>query len=104
MGKIETRLWDAAEFLNTPEDVAMILEEAFIGAREDNDPGLIADALGVVARSQGMSAIAEKTGRSRESLYRALSADGNPTLSTLVEVLDALGLRLAVAPVDGPAL
>jgi|CXWL01.1.fsa_nt_gi probable addiction module antidote protein len=107
MSRIKTRAFDAAEYLKTPEeylktpeDVVLFLDEAFLGAREDNDPGLIAHALGVVARSKGMTAIAEQTGRSRESLYRAFSADGNPTLSTLIGVLETLGLRLTVVPVE----
>lgn len=96
MARIETKPWDAAEFIKTPEDVAFYLEAVF----EDGGASEIADALGIVARSKGMAQIAQKTGRSRESLYRALSAEGNPTLSTLVEVLEALGLRLSVAPID----
>lgn len=100
MSDVKTRPFDAAEFLNTPDDVALFLDEAFRGAREDNDPGLITQALGAVARSKGMTAIAEQTGRSRESLYRAFSASGNPTLSTLISVLESLGLRLTVVPVE----
>lgn len=103
MAKVETRPYDSAEFIKTPEDVALFLDEAFLGAREDNDPGLITAALGAVARSQGMAVIAERTGRSRETLYRTLSADGNPTLTTLVDVLEVLGLRLAVAPIEPKA-
>lgn len=84
--------YDVADYINSPEDVVAYLDAAF----EDGDPAVIAAMIGAVARSKGMSAIAEQTGRSRESLYRALSAEGNPTLSTLVEVLKALGLRLSV--------
>ena len=63
-----------------------------------NDPAFIADALGVVARARGMSQVARDTGLSRKSLYRALSADGNPELTTLLQVLRALGLRLSATP------
>lgn len=90
--KAKFSAYDAADYINTPEDVVAFLDAAF----EDGDPGVIAAMIGAVARSKGMSAIAEQTGRSRESLYRALSTEGNPTLSTLVEVLKALGLRLSV--------
>lgn len=65
---------------------------------EGNDPKHIARALGDVARSKGMSEIAKKSGLGRQALYRALSEDGNPTLETLLGVLDALGLQLTVQP------
>jgi probable addiction module antidote protein len=86
--------FDPAKYIVTEEDVILYLEAAF----EDGHPGVISDMIGAVARSQGMAAIAAKTGLSRESLYRALSPKGNPRLSTLVEVLAALGLRLSVVP------
>jgi probable addiction module antidote protein len=63
---------------------------------EGNDPRHIADALGVIARSKGMTAIARKAGLGRQALYNALSKDGNPTLETLTSVLTALGLELTV--------
>jgi probable addiction module antidote protein len=94
MDRIETSIFDPAEYIVTEEDVILHLEAAF----EDGHPGVISDMIGAVARSQGMAAIAAKTGLSRESLYRALSPKGNPKLSTLVEVLAALGLRLSVVP------
>ncbi|MBL8548349.1 MAG: putative addiction module antidote protein [Hyphomonadaceae bacterium] len=92
MAKINTRPYDAANYVDTPEDAFLLLEAAF----EDGDTGVIAEAIGAVARSRGMSEIAQATGLSRESLYRALSANGNPTLSTTLEVLKAIGLRLTV--------
>ena len=94
---IETHPYDAAEFITTEEDAVATLEAAF----EDGDPAVIAKMLGAVARSHGMTEIAKRAGKSREALYKALSADGNPTLSTLVAVLESLGLRLAVVPL-GP--
>lgn len=87
---LKTKPFDAAEFLKTPEEIADYLEEAF----EDGDPAFIAAALGDAARAQGMGKIASETGLSRESLYRALSKDGNPELATVLKVMDALGLRL----------
>jgi probable addiction module antidote protein len=94
MDKIETSIYDPAEYIVTEEDVILHLEAAF----EDGHPGVISEIIGAVARSQGMAVIAAKTGLSRESLYRTLSPKGNPKLSTLVEVLAALGLRLSVVP------
>jgi len=63
-------------------------------ALEDGDPALIAAALGDIARAKGMSQIARETGLGRESLYKALSPDGNPEFSTVLKVVRALGLRL----------
>ena len=90
MAKIQTRPWDAADYLETKEDVVLYLEAAF----EDGDPGLIAAALGDVARAKGMTTVAAEAGLGRESLYKALSPDGNPEFATVLKVLRALGLRL----------
>lgn len=84
--------YDSAEHLKTPEALAAYLSDIL----EDNDPALIAHALGVAARAHGMTDIAKKTRLSRESLYRSLSADGNPELETMVKVLSELGLRLTI--------
>ena len=89
-GKIKTRPWDPAEHLTTEGDMAAYLEAAL----EDGDPALIAAALGDIARAKGMSQIARETGLGRESLYKALSPDGNPEFSTVLKVVRALGLRL----------
>jgi probable addiction module antidote protein len=64
------------------------------------DPAFIADALGVVARARGMSEIARESGLSRESLYRALSPDGNPEFNTILRVVRSLGLRLSTTPLE----
>lgn len=93
MAKLKTRPYDTAEYLNTEEDIANYLEAVF----EDGDPALIAYALGVVARAKGMAKIAKKAGLGRESLYKALSKDGNPKIETVVKVVHALGLKLKVA-------
>lgn len=91
---LDTTKWDVQDHLNTPEDVAAYLEAIF----EDGDPALIAAGLGDIARSKGISQMAEQTGISRAGLYKALSADGDPRLSTLLGVIRALGLTLTVAP------
>ncbi|NUN63555.1 putative addiction module antidote protein [Pseudanabaena biceps] len=90
MNKVTTSLWDAAEHLETKEDMAAYLEAAF----EDGDPNLVIAALGDIARSKGMTNIARETGLGRESLYKSLSIDGNPEFATVVKVIQALGLRL----------
>lgn len=82
--------FDAAKYFRTPEGVIELLNDAF----ESGHAPYIANALGVAARSEGMSKIAEKTGVNRQALYTALSENGNPTLETLLKVLSALGIRL----------
>ena len=89
---MEIRPFDPADYLNSEEDILYFLEAAM----EGNDPKHIARALGVVARSQGMTEIARKAGLGRQALYNALSENGNPTLETLTSVLSALGLQLTV--------
>ena len=91
---IETKLFDAAEILNSDARIAAYLEEAF----EDGNTTVIAAALGTVARARNMSMIARDTGLTRETLYKALSAEGNPTLSTLTAVTKALGFHLSIKP------
>ena len=69
-------------------------------ALEDGDPKVIAVALGDIARAKGMSQIARDAGLGRESLYKALSAGGNPELGTILKVISALGLQLHASPAD----
>ena len=88
--KKTTKIWDAAEYLETEEDMVAYLEAAL----ELNDPTLVAAALGDITRAKGMTQIAKKTGLGRESLYKALSPDGNPEFSTVLKVVSALGLKL----------
>jgi len=90
MTKTTTRRWDAAEHLDTLEDMVLYLEAAF----EEGDASLIAMALGDIARAKGMTEVARRAGLGRESLYKALSPNGNPELATVMKVMEALGLRL----------
>jgi len=94
MATIQTYPWDAAEHLETKEDIAAYLEAAL----EAGDSNLVVAALGDIARSKGMTHIARETGLGRESLYKALSIEGNPEFATVLKVLQALGLRLQVVP------
>ncbi len=91
-----TRPWDAAEHLETEEDMAAYLEAAL----QEGDSALVAAALGDIARSKGITQIARETGLGRESLDKALSPEGNPEFATVLKVVRALGLRLhaAIAP------
>jgi probable addiction module antidote protein len=93
MGKTKTIPWDTTDYLKTDEDIAAYLEAVF----EDGDPALVAAALADVARAKGMSQIAQAAGLGRESLYKALSPEGNPEFATVLKVMRALGLKLKVA-------
>jgi probable addiction module antidote protein len=89
--------FDAAEYIEDEGDVLAFLEAAL----EENDPQYFIKALGIVARSKGMTEIAKKTGRGRESLYKAFSATGNPGFVTVFQALDALWFNLRVEPKAG---
>lgn len=91
---LKTKPLDLADGLDTVEDIAGFLEAAFDGG----GPADVAHALGIVARSKGMGVLAAQTGLSRQALHQALSAEGNPTLDTLLKVIRALGLRLVAEP------
>ena len=92
--KTKTVPYDVADQLRTPEEMATYLDAWLIEAPDD--VASIAQALGNVARARGMSQVARNTGLSRESLYKALSENGNPSLATVLKVSKALGLRLHV--------
>lgn len=92
--KTKTTPWDSAEYLKTEEDMALYLEAMI--EESDGDPAAIALALGNIARAKGMTEIARKTGLARESLYRALSPEGNPEFGTILKVAKALGLKLHI--------
>ena len=83
--------FDAADYLDGLDDVAAYLAIALEESSED--PSAVPRALGVIARSRNMSELARRVGMSRDGLYKALSADGNPTWSTILKVTEALGLR-----------
>lgn len=90
--KTKVTAYDVSEHLRTPEEMAAYLDAWLEEAPED--AAGIARALGDIARAKGMSQVAKDAGLSRESLYRALSAEGNPSFATVLKVAKALGLRL----------
>ena len=90
--KTKTVAYDVAEQLRTPEEVAAYLD-AWLTDAPDDAAG-IARALGDIARAKGMSQVARDSGLSRESLYKALSENGNPSFATVLKVAKALGVRL----------
>jgi len=92
--EIRIRDWDSAEHLKTEEDMVLYLQACFEEAGDD--AAFIAKAIGTIAKARGMSQLAHDTGLGRESLYKALSGDGNPSLATILKVIKALGLKLHV--------
>ena len=85
--------FDAADYLTDIETAAAYLEATI--DESGDDPATIAAALGAIARSGNLSELARRTGMSREGLYKALSADGNPSFATIVKVARALGLTIS---------
>ena len=90
--KTKTVAYDVAEQLRTPEEMAAYLD-AWLTDAPDDAAG-IARALGDIARAKGMTQVARDAGLSRESLYKALSQNGNPSFATVLKVARALGVRL----------
>jgi len=93
---IKTTRWDSAEYLKTDEDIQLYLEACLEAAGDD--PALIVQALGVVARAKNMSQLARDTGLTREGIYKALSPEGNPTFATVAKIAKALGFQLTIQP------
>ncbi|WP_375627776.1 MULTISPECIES: addiction module antidote protein [unclassified Bartonella] len=93
---MEITKFDTSEYFKTPETQRILLEDAL----ESKDSKYLAHALGIIAKNQGMSKIAQNTGLSRESLYRSLSDKGDPRLSTFLSVLNALNLQMSLTPIQ----
>ena len=81
-----------ADYIINADDVRATIAAAF----EDGDPAVITRLLGAAARSKGMTALAEETGLSRESLYKSLAETGNPEFKTILKVVKAFGLEITV--------
>lgn len=96
MAKTVTTRYDVAEHLRTPEEMAAYLEACIEEAH--GDAAFVAKALGNITRAKGMSQVARDAGLSRESLYKALSGDRNPSFDTILKVIGALGLKLHAEP------
>ena len=91
---VKASIWDVSEYLETEEDIAAYLNAVI----EEGDPTLLQAALGDVAKVRGMSSIAKEAGVSRESLYKSLSENGNPSFQTISKVSRALGLQMNFTP------
>ena len=84
--------WDASEYLTGEQDAIDYLD----AAAETGDPKLMQAAIGDVAKARGMGQIAKEAGVGRESLYKSLSHDGNPSFATVLKVVHALGGRISI--------
>jgi len=87
---LETEPFDPAKYLESPEAQKELLDDAL----ESGEAAYIAHALGIIARAKGMTDVARSANVTREALYKSLSLDGDPRLSTLLGVTRALGYKL----------
>jgi probable addiction module antidote protein len=92
MEKVTVKDWDPAEYIETKEDVIACLEAAL----EENDPEFLLSTIGDIARSKGMTQIAQELNLNREGLYKSFSPEGNPSFFTVVKVLNNLGFGLSI--------
>ena len=96
MSQLKLQKWDSAVYFKDEADMALYLEACL--AEAGDDAAFIAKALGNIARAKGMSQLARDTGMGRESLYKALSGQGNPSFATILKVTSALGIQLHAQP------
>jgi len=89
---VKVSQWDSAEYLQTEEDIAQYFKACVDEAGDD--AAFIAKALGNIAKARGMTQLSKQTNMGRESLYKALSGEGNPSFATILKVIDALGLKI----------
>jgi len=94
MPMIQTKPFDAAKYLTSPEAQTELLNDALASG----EAAYIANALGVIARARGMTEVAREAGVTREALYKSLSDEGDPRLTTLMGVARALGFKLVAQP------
>jgi probable addiction module antidote protein len=90
MEPVKTTVWDPANYLDSDKKIKVYLKDAF----ESGNVDVIIAAIGDVSRAIGMSNVAKKTKLGRESLYKSLAKEGNPSFSTVIKVMSALGYSL----------
>lgn len=98
MADLKLRKWDSSAHIKSEEDIALYLETCFEEAGDD--AAFIAKALGNVAKARGMTQLAKDCGMGRESLYKALSGEGNPSFATILKVMKSLKLELHVSRIS----
>lgn len=92
--RVKTKEFNVLDYLKTEEDYAEYLNAAV----EEGNPDLLQMAIGNIARAKGMTSVAEDAGLGRESLYKALRAEANPSFKTIAKVAKALGLKITFVP------
>lgn len=93
IGKVKVSEYEATDFLKSKKDINGYLDYL---AENEEDPALLVSVINELSRKKGMSKVAEETGLSRESLYKSLSKDGNPSFYSVYKVLRSLGLTLSI--------
>jgi probable addiction module antidote protein len=86
--------FDPSRYLVSDEAIAAYLESVM----QENDAGLLVEALGDIAKARGMTAVAQESGITREALYKALRSDAQPRFETILKVLGAIGVQMKFAP------
>lgn len=95
--KLQLHDWDATEYLQDEQDIAYFIEAALEEAPDD--AAFIASVLGIVAKARNISDLARTTGIARETLYKMLRGEGNPTMGNLSKLANSLGFRLSLVPI-----
>ena len=90
--------WDMADNIKTPEDVIIYLSTAL----EEGEPADVINVIGAIARSKGMTKLAQQVGVSREALYTSLSEKGNPSFITIFNLLRSMGIALQAQKISAP--
>ena len=94
MAEVKLTRWDVIDYLDTEEDMALYLDACM--EEDSGDGALIRTALNNIARAKGMGKLAESAGMTRQGLYKALSSEGNPSFTTVIKIIKALGVKLHV--------
>jgi probable addiction module antidote protein len=96
---LKTKKFNIFEELKTEEDIRGFVEASFEDAKDDPDPSLLIYALGIAAKARGLiPKAAKEAGVARESLYRSLSRNGNPSFKTVAKVANSFGYKIIVVP------
>jgi probable addiction module antidote protein len=96
--KVKTRVWDSVEHLRDEDDIRRYIDAALEEAPDD--AAFLAAVLGDVARARNIAELARTTGIARETLYKMLRGEGNPTMTTISKLANALGFRISLTPLD----
>ena len=97
---MKTQKWNIFDELKHEEDIQAFIEAAIEEAKNDADPSLLANALGVAAKARGMLNVSRQTGVDRAGLYRSFVKGGDPRISTFDRVARSVGYRITLAPIE----